>query len=189
VQLKPDPLDGASEAGVRANVTAIWSKAKQILLPYEGSASQLYILDVPISECGAVIDLFARFVDQPELVGLNNYWDEPRPLTAELRSQLLSHTDKSTTHQLRGAHAGRENVSLFLWLDYDSRTLDAELVFWSDQLFPQPDDDSACIQSFQPYIDLAERIRERSPASECVVSASETGDPRDDRDKPWTCWW
>jgi hypothetical protein len=174
---------------VPADATAIWSKAKPILLPYEGSASQLYVLDVPVSECGAVVDLFASFVERPELLTLDNYWDEPRPLTAEMRSQLLSHTDKSTTHQLRGVHAGRENVSLFLWLDSNSRTFDAELVFWSDQLFPQPDQDGACIQTLQPYIHLAERIREHSPASECVLSASETGDPRDDRNKPWTCWW
>lgn len=174
---------------MHADASAIWSKARRVLLPYEGSASQLYILDVPVSECGAVVDLFAGFVEKPELVGLNSDWDEPRPMTAELRSQLLSHTDSTTTHQLRGVHAERENVALFLWLDSESRTLDAELVFWSDQLFPQPEEQSACIQSFQPYVDLAERIRARSPASECVLSASEAGDPRDERGKPWTCWW
>jgi hypothetical protein len=174
---------------VPADATAIWSKARPILLRYEGSASQLYVLDIPVSECGAVVDLFTAFVERPELVGLNNYWDEPRPLTADLRSQLLSHTEKSTTHQLRGVHAARENLSLFLWLDSDSRTFDAELVFWSDQLFPQPDEEPACLKAFRPYIDLSEAIRALSPRSQCVLSASETGDPRDDRGKPWTCWW
>jgi hypothetical protein len=116
-------------------------------------------------------------------------WDEPRPLTADLRRQLLSDTDKSTTHQLRGVRAARENVSLFPWLDSESRTLDAEFVFWSDQLFPQPEEESACLQTFRAYIDLCERIRALSPGSQCALSASETGDPRDDREKPWTCWW
>ena len=123
---------------MQVDVSAIWSEAKLVLLPYEGSASQLYVLDVPVSECGTVIDLFAGFVEKPELVALNSYWDEPRPLNAELRSALLSHTDKSTMHQLRGLHGERENVALYLWLDSESQTFDAELVFWSDQLFPQP---------------------------------------------------
>jgi len=174
---------------VPTDAAAIWSKARRILLPYEGSASQLYVLDVPVSECGAIVDLFTGFVAGPEIVGLDNHWGDPRELTAELRSELLSHTDRNTTHQLRGVHAGQEDVSLFLWLDSDSRTLDAELVFWSDQLFPQPDEKSACLQKFQSYVDLAESIRAHSPASECVLSASEAGDPRDERGKPWTCWW
>jgi len=174
---------------VPVDVSTIWNEARPLLLPYEGSASQLYVLDVPVSDCGAVVDLFGGFVERLELVALNSYWDEPRPLTGELRRELLSHTDKSTIHQLQGFHGERENVSLYLWLDSESRTFDAEVVFWSDQLFPQPDDDSACVQTFQQYIDLAERIRALSPGSECVLSASEAGDPREGRGKPWTCWW
>ena len=82
-----------------------------------------------------------------------------------------------------------ENVALNPWLDSESQTFDAELVLWSDQLFPQPDDESACRQTFQRYVNLAEKIRSLSQGSECVISASETGDPRDDRGKQWTCWW
>jgi hypothetical protein len=159
------------------------------MLPYDGSASQLYVLDVPASQCATVVDLFAAFVERPELVALDNYWDEPRPLTPELRSKLLSHTDKTTTHQLRGVRGERENVSLFLWLDSESRTLDAELVFWSDQLFPQPNDESACLRTFEKYVAIAEKIRSISPSSQCVISTKETGDPRADRGKPWTCSW
>jgi hypothetical protein len=102
---------------------------------------------------------------------------------------MLSHERRSTSHQLQGLHAGRENLAMFLWLDADSGTFDAELVFWADQLFPQPEDDSACFSTFREYLALAESLRSASPASECVLSASETGDPRDDRDKEWTYWW
>lgn len=172
-----------------ADATAIWRVARPILLPYDGGASQLYILDVPVSVCGAVVDLFTGFVAQPELVALNCCFEEARPLTAELRGQILSHTEKSTMHQLRGVREGRENVSLYLWIESDARTLDAELVFWSDQLFPRPGDESACLHTFQTYVELAERIRALTASSECVLSGSETGDPRDERGKPWTCWW
>ena len=110
-------------------------------------------------------------------------------LTPDLRAALLSHSGKSTSHQLRGLRAGRENLAIFLWLDSDSETFDAELVFWADQLFPHPDDESACLDTFRQYFSLAESIRSVSPSSECVLSAIETGDPRDDREKPWTYWW
>jgi hypothetical protein len=174
---------------VSVDDSKIWNHARSILLPYEGGASQLYVLDVPVSQCGAVIDLFANFVNEPTVVAIDNYWDDPRPLTQELRSVLLAHTDKSTTHQLKGIHGVSEDVSLNLWLDSKSQTLDAEMVFWSDQLFPKPDDESACLYTFGPYIALAEAIRSVSPSSQCVISASETGDPREHRGKPWTYFW
>ncbi len=170
------------------DASRIWPEAKLLLLPYEGAASQLYILDVPLSECGAVIDLFAGFVEEPEVVALDSHWDKPRSLNAELRTALLSRSDESTTPHLRGVHEGA-SVALYLWLHAKLQTFDVELVFWSDQLFPQPDDESACLQTFAQYVDLAERIRSLSAMSHCVLSASETGDPRDDRGKLWTCWW
>jgi len=167
----------------------IWRHAKPLLLPYEGMASQLYVLDIPIAELGTVIDIFANSVSDSAVIALDNYADSPRPRTPDLRALLLSHAGKSTWHQLRGLRAGRENLSMFLWLDSDSQAFDAELVFWSDQLFPKPDDDSACLETFREYLALAESIRSYSPSSECVLSASESGDPRADRDKSWTYWW
>ena len=123
------------------------------------------------------------------MVTLDDFTDAPRPLTPDLRAELLSHVGKSTSHQLRGLRAGRESLAIYLWLDSDSETFDVELVFWSDQLFPQPDDESACLDTFRDYLALAESIRAVSPRSECVLSASETGDPRDHREKSWTHWW
>jgi hypothetical protein len=167
----------------------IWRHAKPILLPYEGMASQIYVLDIPSRELGAVIDVFASSVSEPAVITLDDQTDDPRPLTAELRQALLSHTRDSTSHQLRGLRAGCQSLSMFLWLDAHAVTFDAELVFWSDQLFPQPDDDLACRHTFEEYLDLADALRALSPSSECVLSARETGDPRDDREEAWTCWW
>jgi hypothetical protein len=61
---------------------------------------------------------------------------------------------------------------VFLWLDSDSQIFDAELVFWSDQLFPQPDDESACLRTFGQYLALAESIRSSLPPDACTAGTS-----------------
>ena len=170
-------------------ISEIWRHAKPILLPYEGMASQLYVLDLPIGQLGAIVDIFQESVSDPVVVTLDDYTDEARPLTPEMRSALLTPTKGNTSHQLQGLRAGRENLSMFLRLDSKSQMFDAELVFWADQLFPDPNNDSECLTTLEQYLEIAASIRSVSPGSECVISGSETGDPRDDRDKPWTYWW
>jgi len=167
----------------------IWRGAKSILLPYEGSASQLYVLDMPGNTLEATIDEFAKFVSDPTVVTLDSYTGAPQPMNVELRAKLLSSLDKSTTHQISGTHNDGISVSLYTWLDSSAGSFDAEIVFWADQLFPDPDDDPACLQVFGQFIDLAESIRENSSQSQCVISATEAGDPRNERNKPWTYWW
>jgi hypothetical protein len=94
-------------------------------------ASQLYVLNVPLRELAGVVDIFANAVADPAVATLDNHTSDPRPLTPALRAQMLSHERRSTSHQLQGLHAGRENLAMFLWLDADSGTFDAECAFRS----------------------------------------------------------
>jgi hypothetical protein len=76
-----------------------------------------------------------------------------------------------------------------LWASQKKNTFDAEFVFWADYLFPSPDDEEACEARFTKLIELAESFRSFNPDSECALTASEGGDPRDDRTQPWTLFW
>jgi len=163
----------------------IWQHAKDVLLPWEGAASRLLVLGIPTVHYGAVLDAFAQFVGSPDVVTFDSYSGDPQPLDAVMRQALISRPGGS--HQLTGLRAGRENVSLFL--DPHADCFDAELVFWSDQLFPHPENEAACVNAIEPYVLLAESVRSLSPLSECVISSHEAGNPRHDREKPWTFWW
>lgn len=162
----------------------VWRDAKHVLLPYQGAVSEIDVLDVPVSEYGTVMDLFTEFADEVEVVG---YRDEPVLLDVTLRAALVVHSDKTTTHFLWGRHNERERVKLFLVINSDSKTFDAEIVFHANQLFPEADDEWACFHVFEQYFVLAEKIRSLSPESPCVLHT--LGNPRRDRGKPWTYSW
>lgn len=166
-----------------------WSDAKPILLPYEGCVSQIYVLDLLHESLPAVIEVFREAVTDPTVGTLDGYTDEPRPWTDSMRDAILSSIGKSTHHALHGVRLDREWVSLFVWLDAEAGTFDAEIVFRANELFPEPDNDLACAEKLQDYIAWADRLRIDSPGSACVLTERVTGDPRDDRGSPWTCWW
>ncbi|MFT4705669.1 MAG: hypothetical protein ACI81R_003380, partial [Bradymonadia bacterium] len=92
----------------------IWESARELLLPYEGMASQIYVLDVPLSESATVLDLFARFVENPVVIGFASLWSEPRALTPALKHAISSHRGETSMHQLKGSRLGREDITLLL---------------------------------------------------------------------------
>lgn len=167
----------------------LWPKARELLIPYEGMASQIYVLDLPIKDLGSTLDKLSDSVDHPRVITLDGQAGNLNPLTSELREELIRRSKNSTYHVLQGNWAPGTELSLWLWIDATSTAFDAELVFWSDLLFPDPEDDMACIEAFSKLVELAEAFRDINPGSECVLSASETGDPRDHRNKPWTLFW
>ena len=160
----------------------IWAQVRP--LPHEGMASQIYVLDLPVARLGDAVARFVEAVTEPAALVGGQY----RACTSALLEELHEGLNSRTSVDLRGRRGG-EPVYLCLWLDAESVCFDAELVFWSDQAFPNSDDEDRCLGTFRDYLALVESIRSVSPDSECVLSASEAGDPREDRDESWTYWW
>ena len=169
--------------------SALWTKAKDLLLPYDGMASQIYVFGLPLSELGNAIDDFCSAVSNPVVIALDREWDEGVAVTSEMREVLIASSVNATHHVLKGDWPPCEFLNFWLWTDPSRETFDVELVFWADLLFPTPDDQHACIASFSECVALAETLRRNHRTAECVLSSSELGDPREDRDKPWTLYW
>lgn len=167
----------------------LWPKAKGLLLPYEGMASQLYVLDLPLKSLEVVLGKLSDVISDPQVNTVNGETGDAIPLTGDARNMLLGLSNTTTYHVIKGEWAPSGQLSVWLWIDADDTTVDVEFVFWGDLLFPFPDNDAACIETFCECVALAEMIRDLNPVSECVLSASETGDPREDRDKSWTLFW
>jgi hypothetical protein len=146
------------------NLQALWIKVKPTLLPYEGSASPLYVLDIPESYRKQAIEVFKTAVRNVNVFEQN----EP-PL-------------------MKGDWKGKE-LSFYIWPSDSNQSFDAEIVFWADQMFSNLEDKEDGLQSFGFLVNLGESLRKLSPNSICLFSASETGDPRDDLGTKWAAQW
>ena len=180
-------MDGGYQA-MKAS-SALWTKAKDLLLPYDGMASQIYVLDLPLSDLGIAVDEFCAAVSKPMVTTSAGIAGEAAAVTSDMRDILIASSWKATHHVLKGDWPPCEVLNLWLWTDRSRETFDVELVFWADLLFPTPDDQQACIASFSECVALAEAFRRDHPNAECVLSSSELGDPREDREKTWTLFW
>jgi hypothetical protein len=170
----------------------LWEAVRRLLLPYEGLASQLYVLDLPASALGDCLEIFCDVVDNPTVHCLDGYSfpeDERPEWSSDRKREVLSTTGKDSLNVIGGELSGLRQVMLWIWDVRKRGTFDAELVFWADQFFPDPSSNKACHSAFAEIATIAERIRAIHPGSECAMSASESGDPRDDRDEDWTFLW
>jgi len=170
----------------------LWPSVKPILLPYDGMASQLYVLDVPRAELERVLDHFCRNACSAVIVTLNGFTFEPAeqvPCDIVSRAELLRTRNQSSQSIVRGKFIGGRTIQFWIWPDKSGHLFDAEFVFWADEFFPSDQHDSEHVSSFQLVYSLAEMTRENHPECECVLSASEAGDPREHRDAGWTRFW
>ena len=167
----------------------LWPKAKELLLPYEGMASQLYVLDLPLSVLAEALNRLGDSAASPQVITLDGYTGEPVPWTHDIRVKLLASADRPTNHVLEGRWMSGAPLRIWIWVNAEAKTFDLEFVFWANLLFTAPANDEACVAAFAELATFAEGFRALNPGSECVLSASETGDPRDDRAKPWTMFW
>ena len=167
----------------------LWPDARGLMLPYDGMASQLYVLDLPIDALGIALEKLGNSIANPRVTVLDGEDGDLAPLTSKMREELCRRSKSSTYHILKGDWAPGGELSIWLWIDATNSLFDVEIVFWADFLFPEPEDEKACIEAFGELVGFAESFRDINSQSECVLSASETGDPRDDRNKPWTLIW
>jgi hypothetical protein len=175
-------------AQVGTDLKSLWLKARRILKPYDGAASQVHVLDVPASELERVIDEFCNRATETVITALNGEaLDAPRQLDAVSRSEMLRFPIDLTI--LRGTFQGDRRVFLYVYTSEAGAPIDVEYVFWADEFFPPAQDDNTHMNAFGLVYSLAEMTREGHPNCECALSASETGDPRNERRAPWVLFW
>jgi len=166
----------------------LWPAAKPLMLPYEGGASQIHIFDLPHQLLQQALDTFSEHVHEPKISTLNGYtFEDSIGFSDENRSKLA--IQDTPHHVIAGQWRGKFDMSLWLIMDKQSNKFDAELVFWADQLFPQPKDEGACIDVFSSLILFVEGLRSINPEGECALTMSEVADPRDERDEWHTLFW
>ena len=69
----------------------LWGMVEPLLLPYEGSASQLYVLDLPMRDLERTIDIFRQHAHKSVICTLAGYTcpEDKRPLCDDV-SKIVS---------------------------------------------------------------------------------------------------
>lgn len=174
------------------SVDTLWPQLKPLLLPYQGAASQLYVLDLPLDTLDTALTHFEQSTTRALITSLDgvSYLKESAPqLNAVTRAQILSVFKNKTQNIVSGAFHTNLPVDLWIYENANSYTFDAEFVFWADQFFADANDEHANKKAFEVLLSFAEKLREGHQSCECAFSASEVSDPRNDRDEPWTIFW
>ncbi len=171
------------------NLISLWPSVKPILLPYEGAASQVYVLDVPQSELERVIDVYCRRAKHASITMLDGYGfkeDEARECDITNRVDILKASGQSI---ISATFTKERYIQFWIWPNKRTGTFDAEFVFFGNDFFKENVSDKGLMKSFNLIYSLAEMVRENSQKSECVLSGSEVGDPREERHESWTVFW
>lgn len=173
----------------RAIAQKVWPDCMPILLPYDGMASQLYILDLPHNVIEQVIDRFCEATRNCVVTTLDSMslGRADAPVLDEATKAKIGSAASICTIQGNADHA--RTLQLWIHPDLKRDTFDAELVFWSDQFFPDNLDETGKVSAFELLVNVIERFRELPPVCECVLSVSEARDPRADRDQAWIFIW
>lgn len=174
------------------DIQILWPRLERLLIPWEGSASQIYVLDLPRSAAPACLLTFETAVTNlsiSTLDGAGPGGGRGGDFNEESRRTIVTKLSGDTWHVLSGTFLGNRSLQLWMHGSTDGSTFDAEVVFWSDQFFDDSDDRSQNIISFTPLLSLVETFRRPHPNCQCVLTDSEVGDPRAESDCEWTEFW
>jgi hypothetical protein len=157
-------------------VKNIWERAKHILLPYDGTATEIFITDLSIGSLTTSIEAIESAVSFAEILSCaGESLETPELLTSESKNQLLVTPATSTQHSIRCTLFSERDICFYIWVEPVKGTHEIEIVFWNDLSFPEDHSISEHIKAFSVLVALAERIRGSSVASKCILSGEHNG--------------
>jgi len=167
-----------------ANAASLWVEAKPLMIPFEGSATTIHILDLPSELLSDCVDQFEAVVNgiTPNVVANWAYGDDPPIWNEDTRSRVLAPYDDGALHLLVGPfHNGL--LQLHIWAPAPGGLLSLELVIFADDIFPDQHDDRANERVFTELVALVDRIRREAPGARCLLTPFEGCDPREEISK------
>ncbi len=175
---------------VKQTIEEIWAGTKDILLPYEGSTSQLHMLDVPNEHLNEIVKCYLKHVrcDGVSYTTLNDgkQW---QGFTAEARNLFYKKDGVFRNWIFQGSLSLKRSLRLFVDEDGHDEKLSLELVFWADEFFPSPESEIKCLKSFRDLIDIANALQKISPNCDLAFDAYEAGNPRERKKDSSTYFW
>jgi len=163
---------------------SLWVEAKPLMIPFEGNATTIHILDLPPAFLSRCVDQFEAVVGRitPHMIASWAYGDDPPTWNEDIRSRVLAPSDDGALHLLVGPfHNGL--LQLHIWAPAPGGLLCLELVFFADDIFPDQHDDGANEQIFGEIVGQVDNIRRDAPGARCLLTPLESCDPREEISK------
>jgi len=172
---------------------SLWPSAKDMLLPYDGTARQLYVLDNKSRHLKKVLDLIASQLKIVHVVALDGDGllgsEDPVELDDAIRRQIAASTDTDTMHGICGLLLPKAPLYADFFIDGSNQSFDVELWFHADLLFPNDMEETDHQETFDKIVNLANAIRDDDASQRCVLTPHEAGDPREQMNDPNVIVW
>lgn len=166
-----------------------WEEARFLLEEYNDSASELFVMDLPISHLDRVVTALAALPDLEVISSDEAELEEPVRFDSQWEQRLRAHRDPESLHLLRSASGTAHHLQIYVFVDSANDYLEVEFVFWNDLTFPNNVSESELRARFGNLLKLARECRKGVPSSRCVLSGEYNGDPHDLLDSEWALVW
>lgn len=164
-----------------------------MLLPYDGTARQLYVLDNKSRHLKKVLDLIASQLKIVQVVALDGDGllgsEDPVELDDSIKRKMAASVDSDTMHGICGLLLPKAPIYADFFIDGSNHSFDVELWFHADLLFPDGREDSAHQETFDKIVSLANAIRDDDTSQRCVLTPYEASDPREQLSDPKVIVW
>lgn len=152
-----------------------WNSAKHLLGEYDGTATEIFVVGLSLSQLPAVI---AALSELP-MLEVTSFEDEaldaPEPFDTVWRSRMESAPARNCQHSLRSANGTPRHLQIYLWADVKAATLEVELVFWNDLTFPHDIGAAEREQRLRALVSLAEACRKGVHGARCILAPEHNG--------------
>lgn len=160
----------------------LWPACRSWLLPYDGSASELFILDLATACATAVADCVetrCRLIRRGE---------DADPESLQLDVSLSRLANAEVAHIAAVASYFGRPVQLYFDRRSEGR-FDLEIVFWSDIMFPESASESEREQTFHDLVQFAMEICAQGDGRAVLIGPEWNGDPRPFESSPANVIW
>ncbi|MBL8947515.1 MAG: hypothetical protein JNK45_30370 [Myxococcales bacterium] len=167
-----------------------WRTTSHLLAGYSGSASELFVIDIPGEEFPRVLQVVSQLPEVQVHVLSGEPVEPPAPLDEALLDRMGRHTAQESEHNILGsAYGTNEHLQIYISTPVGVGTFDVEFVFWNDLSFPADLDAAERSRRLERLVALAEACRSSSSTSRCIPSDEHNGDPRELLENEYAVIW
>lgn len=152
-----------------------WEKAKDLLAEFDGVATEIFVVGIPISQLRTVMEVLGALPALEVLSYKNDSMESAEPFDASWRARFETRPGINCQHSLRSANGTAHHLQVYLWLHEEQGLLEVELVFWNDITFPPGLEVQEYENRLQSLVNIAEGCRVGASGAQCLLAPEHNG--------------
>jgi len=179
VDLRLSHLNCALGARGRGDMNQLdWMKAKLLMLPFDGGATQVYLLSLSKDDLAHVLKVIAKKVSEPRVkVISSDLLDRSIGLSEILQNKAMIPEMAKGQSTIATKMFNVADVTFDIWSEERTKTFDLEVWFWADQFFLG--EDATDLKRFNELLSILSNIVMKKPYK-CILTPNEASDPLED---------